>query len=112
MRSFKSARDGPVALAALAEPEAEFVLDLGRRLSRQRLFEPSFERDQGEREGASSPRAARIVSISVARRASASTRAAAIAVPASAICSSSPSNKAREPSRSWNSRFRWRIARS
>ncbi len=74
---------------------AEFILDLGRRPPRQRLFEPSFERDapptgRGLRRA---PRAsARSASLG---RATASRRAAAMAVPASAICSSSPSNRAR-----------------
>ena len=56
--------------------------------------------------------AARIRSIKAMSCATASRRAAAMAAPASAICCSSPSNKAREPSRIWNSRLRCRMARS
>ena len=52
MRSFKGPGGGPVALAALFESGAKFILDLGRRARGKRRFEPPFERDRSPREGA------------------------------------------------------------
>src|SRR5262245_13891931 len=52
MGSFKGSRGRSVALAALLETPAKFVLDFGRRARPKRRFEPPFERDRGPREGA------------------------------------------------------------
>src|SRR5262245_66521744 len=51
MRTFKGPRRGTVALAPLRQKRSKFVLDLSCWESRERLLEPSFERDLGVREG-------------------------------------------------------------
>ena len=97
MRSFKGARGRPVALASLAQDMAKFVLDLGRRHVRDAPLRacPSSASTR-IREGRIRPRASRVRSIRAASRAQRHRDGPRRSpCPASAICSSSPSNRAR-----------------
>src|SRR5215471_4423229 len=102
MRSFKSPAGHPVALASRAQDCAKLVLDLGRRLAFEAFLEPALEREDSVRERRVRP--ARLALTLDQRdepvnsfKPRGGDRDARLP-----ICSSSPSNRARDPSRIWN----------